>query len=683
MQGKAWLIALSLAAATQAVPAQPRGDFSLTVEPSVALPLGPTLDDGLPFYSVGGGGSLRAELKPGFARLLFGRASLDADYLPIKNSSDALTLVSLGAEAGVSLSPSPRFAVEAGAGGGMYMGMTGAGTAFDPFAKAGAALRFRLTPSLAVGIGGAYKYLFTAAGPLYHGLSCGLGLSYDLAGARKGTEIRIEPALDQVFPLFFSYYDKNPLGKIAVSNGESLPLEKVKVSFYAKQYMDAPKLCGEFASIPAGGSASVPVTALFNDSIFKVTEGTKAAAEIYVDYFFLGKQRQAKLSAALQVNNRNAMTWEDDRKAAAFVTAKDPLVLGFAKGIAATVRNVSASGALSADFRAAIGIFQGLSIFGLGYVVDPKTPYAALSSSEASIDFLQFPNQTLAYRGGDCDDLTTLYCALLESVGIATAFVTVPGHIFAAFDSGLSVENAAKALAEPDDAITEAGRLWIPVEITLVKDGFLQAWTKGAQEWREARKTGSARLYEVRQAWKVYEPVGFAESGIGVVPPAPDQILAAYRAELLRISKSQVTRRATELKAQIASGPGVEQAQNKLGVLYAQYGLFDDARSQLSAAAGAGYAPALVNLGNLEYLAGNHDKAVVYFQRAAARLPDNPAVQSALAKAYRAAGDESGYDGAMRRLAALDAAAASKLSGGGGSGRAAEAGALEVESWQD
>ena len=31
------------------------------------------------------------------------------------------------------------------------------------------------------------------------------------------------------------------------------------------------------------------------------------------------------------MNNRNAMTWDDDRKAAAFVTAKDPALLGFAK----------------------------------------------------------------------------------------------------------------------------------------------------------------------------------------------------------------------------------------------------------------------------------------------------------------------------------------------------------------
>ncbi len=39
--------------------------------------------------------------------------------------------------------------------------------------------------------------------------------------------------------------------------------------------------------------------------------------------------------------------------------------------------------------------------------------------------------------GGDCDDLSILVCSLFEAVAIDTAFITVPGHIFMAFDSGL------------------------------------------------------------------------------------------------------------------------------------------------------------------------------------------------------------------------------------------------------
>jgi len=595
-----------------------------------------------------------------------------------------LTIASLGLEAGASLSPSPRLAFELGAGGGLYVGSAKAGTIYDPFAAASAEIQFRLTPSMALSLGGGYRYCFTAADPLYHGLSLGLGIAYDLAGSRKGSEIRILPELRQVFPLFYSYYDKNPLGTVAVTNSEGIPIEKVKLSFYAKQYMDAPKLCAEFASIPAGQTEKVEVTALFNDSIFRVTEGTKTSGEIYLDYYYLGRERRATSTVTLQVNNRNAMTWEDDRKAAAFVTAKDPLILGFAKGIAATVRNAPGAKALSSEMRTALGIFQGLSVYGMGYVVDPKTPYASLSADEATIDFLQFPNQTLAYRGGDCDDLATLYCALLESVGIATALVTVPGHIYAAFDSGIDPANAAKVLSDPADAIGREGKLWIPVEVTLVKDGFLTAWTKGAQEWREAQASGAAGFYEIRSAWQLYEPVGFAESGVGVTLPSQEKILAAYSAELGRLSKSQVNSRAVALREQIDRGENVAQNRNKLGVLYAQYGLYDEARAELGlAAAKGGYAPPLVNLGNVEYLAGDARKAIDYYDKARALLPSNAALLSSLAKACRAAGDEARYATTMSALASLDAASAAKLAGEGGTGRAAEAGELEVDSWAE
>jgi len=66
-------------------------------------------------------------------------------------------------------------------------------------------------------------------------------------------------------------------------------------------------------------------------------------------------------------------------------------------------------------------------------VVDPKTPYVEYVKNKHVIDFLQFQRQTLEYKAGDCDDLSILYAALLESVSVDTAFITVPDHIYIAF----------------------------------------------------------------------------------------------------------------------------------------------------------------------------------------------------------------------------------------------------------
>ena len=80
----------------------------------------------------------------------------------------------------------------------------------------------------------------------------------------------------------------------------------------------------------------------------------------------------------------------------------------------------------------ALGIFEALRLYGMNYVRDPGSAYDLLSVDSMAVDYLQFPYQTLQYKAGDCDDLSILYCTLLEAVGIETAFVTVPGHIYMA-----------------------------------------------------------------------------------------------------------------------------------------------------------------------------------------------------------------------------------------------------------
>ena len=47
------------------------------------------------------------------------------------------------------------------------------------------------------------------------------------------------------------------------------------------------------------------------------------------------------------------------------------------------------------------------------YVSDPRS----------STEYVQFPTQTIEVAGGDCDDLSVAFSALLESIGIQTAFV--------------------------------------------------------------------------------------------------------------------------------------------------------------------------------------------------------------------------------------------------------------------
>lgn len=106
----------------------------------------------------------------------------------------------------------------------------------------------------------------------------------------------------------------------------------------------------------------------------------------------------------------------------------------------------------------------------------------------------------------------------------------------------------------------------------------------------------------------------------------------------------------TNLKADIARNNNDPRLINKLGVLYARFGLYDKAETEFrKAAAKNKYVPALLNLGNIQYLNGkmkdarNHYKIVIDispdnayallgFARSSFELDDYPSVVSAFKK---------------------------------------------------
>jgi hypothetical protein len=158
--------------------AQVTSDFSLTANPAFAIPLGPSLADGTPFYTVGGGASLKGEYTLPFARFLYTGLALDVDFLPINAASKAMTFLSLGPEFGLRFFPIPRLGVRLAGYGGMYLGFGAGATVYNPFAAGFADISYLLSPSLSLGLGATYKYNFSKFGPVYNGIGVNLGVSY-------------------------------------------------------------------------------------------------------------------------------------------------------------------------------------------------------------------------------------------------------------------------------------------------------------------------------------------------------------------------------------------------------------------------------------------------------------------------------------------------------------------------
>jgi tetratricopeptide (TPR) repeat protein len=121
----------------------------------------------------------------------------------------------------------------------------------------------------------------------------------------------------------------------------------------------------------------------------------------------------------------------------------------------------------------------------------------------------------LEQKAGDCDDLTALYCALLESAGVATALVDYPGHIFMLFDSGIKRQQAYQLPLTAKQYVVWGDRLWIPVEVTLLHQSFQAAWKAGLEKMAGLEP---GHVVETAVAWQDFAPAEVSFEGEGVTP---------------------------------------------------------------------------------------------------------------------------------------------------------------------
>jgi tetratricopeptide (TPR) repeat protein len=499
-------------------------------------------------------------------------------------------------------------------------------------------------------------------------------------GPVKGDALELEGSSLTAFPILAKYYDDHPVGKAAIRNRLAIPATNLRVSLFVPSYMDAPKECAVIAELR--DKAELGLYALFNDKIMAITEGAKAAATMTVDYAVGGLRYTQDFPLTIRILNRNALVWDDDRKAAAFVTAKDPAILTFAKNTTGMLSGL-ATGDISRDLLKAAILHEALAAYGMSYETDPYSPYAG-SKGGSTLDFLQFPRQTLEYRAGDCDDLSILYCALLESVGVETAFITIPGHIYMAFAVEASPERGMPRWNYADDFIVRDGKTWIPVETTLAKEDFLQAWQAGKEEWAKGCAAGNAALYPTHEAWKTYEAVDFSESAPPIVQPERKEVLARFVRTLDRFIDRELYPSVKRLKGEMEKAKDSAEPGNRLAVLYARFGKYDLALAELESITSAReYVPALINAGNVHYLRGDFLKAKDFYARAYRQEPENPNAVLQLSRALYELKDYGSSDAMYGRLKRIDTRLASSYGYLESGGKAKAEAANESPAWQE
>jgi tetratricopeptide (TPR) repeat protein len=599
--------------------------LSLEARPAFDIPLGESSQ----WFTFGGSMDLGVNYRiPGSIFYLSG--GIQYAYAPVQAAA-SLSILAAKAGGGIQVPLTSAIGVFAYALGGYYFGSYNDFTrsASDPLLACGLGLKFALAPTFALQVGAQYKYY---AG-LYAGLSAGAGV--DVALGNLGGSVEI-PTIDlhPAFPVFYKHYDDHPIGTVRIKSNLKVPASEIRAQVFMNEYMDSPKVVEVSGVLAPGESRDIDLYALFNDKVLTVTEGTKVAAEITVAFKVDGQLYENRKTETLTLWGRNAMTWDDDRKAAAYVTSKDPGVLGFARSVSSYVRSRE-NRSICENLQAAIAFHQALDLYGLNYTPNPKTPYEKVSLQKDAIDFLQFPRETFQYKAGDCSDLSILYAALFQAIGIDAAFITVPGHIFIAVDTGLTPEQAPRELIPESQFIAYKNKAWIPVEVTAIHGGFMRAWQLGAKEWTENKATGQAGFYPIQEAWAVYQPVGLPGTEIAITVPPSDRVLRAYQGEVQRYLDAALAPTIAKLQEQIRSS-GSPAAMNSLGVLYAKYGQADKAEQQFKLLLSKKpYLPALLNLGHLYFTQGDWRNALDSYRQAGEMDPRNPHTLLGLARVYQ------------------------------------------------
>jgi hypothetical protein len=293
---------------------------------------------------------------------------------------------------------------------------------------------------------------------------------------------------NSVYPSAYESFAYRPIGTTRIKNISDKPIQ-ARVRFYVEHYMDNPTESQPVYILP-GEIKDIPVKAVFNDKVLGVERMVIREANVYVSAT-PAEEYDDKYATPVLIHGRN--DWDGSAYSLRyFVTPDDPAVIRYTRDI--LLRNRDSLSGVSGDlesFQKAKMLFNAFA-GKLMYVGDPKQ----------SADYVQYPSETLKLRGGDCDDMTTCFSSLLNSIGISTAFIDVvppedssKSHIYLLFDTGIDPRfgnvissNAKRYVVRKDPKGNET--VWIPIETTMITYGFEASWSQGAQEYFDDVEVG-------------------------------------------------------------------------------------------------------------------------------------------------------------------------------------------------
>ncbi|MBI1926066.1 tetratricopeptide repeat protein [Candidatus Poribacteria bacterium] len=499
-------------------------------------------------------------------------------------------------------------------------------------------------------------------------------------------------------PVFISsllpYHEKTHLATISLRNKRDKILA-VSVKFTLPDYLKGTVVASDIALLPkstvrtdrerkasAAPPEKVEIRALLPTEILTLKSSKNLTATIKVDYSGVERYTPVETSFSLTFIKPGLVPVNKGVQAfIPFIDPNDPIVQGFAQRIIAEYAQDGLRKTLLPSIEASeqslffldkwrpllnmMQIYESLRQFKVRYVPDAQSPYWARDNQ--SFDSVKYPGEflTSAEKAGDCDDVSVLIAALCESVDVRTALVEVPGHVFVFVNTGLysadtegGYVSQCGILALPEERFVRVSgtgdpnwdhHLVIPLDASQqIDDTFIEAWEKGLKTYRANQ--GLAKLFIVRREHKNYPPVHPPQA-----PKSPPKI-EDFKPIDDRIKRDMQTiiqwqqEHKSHLQAEVAGNFPDEMISLLLNRAkeQAQRGETDEAKETLRQADEIDKADKFTaienNLGNIARIEGNFEEALIKYQHAHERAPDDAGILLNLALTHLGLGEKEAAD---------------------------------------
>ncbi|MDO8262664.1 MAG: tetratricopeptide repeat protein [Gallionella sp.] len=458
--------------------------------------------------------------------------------------------------------------------------------------------------------------------------------------------------LRDIFSNTYKLYEQDGVGRIKLTNYTNKTIENIKVSFLLNNFMDFPTEVKIDTLLP-GQSEEVTLKAVFNNNILTITEDSSIQAMVEASYFQDGKRVAFNKNPTITVYDKHRMTWDEHDRVASFVTPKDAPIINFVRSIATQFSETKDESQLAAV------LFDAMGVIGLTYILNPIDPYQiSLAKTETTlktdtVDYVQYPRETLERKSGDCVDLVTFYSSALESMGISTLMVEVPDHILMMFSTGINADPDGYTM--DDMYVIHDGKLWIPVEVTVVGKPFIKAWELGASNYYKWKDKGLTIL-DVHNSWNTYKPATLPGSTLKTMDVTSGDIEKKFPGDymsMLKISSRTKTRRYLQA---IEQNPADMDAHLQMGIILAKLGDREEAMKYFDKILSSEpkNAAALNNRGNVLMLNEKYAEAQKAYLAATQASPGDPYIWVNLAKSYKAVNDTKKAKAAFVKAQGLD-----------------------------